>query len=66
MPRIITPLGNFEVGEEGERQLEQAIQTGERYAIKIDNGGTPAFLTGRVRRHQQSAHDYVLDLSPSP
>lgn len=65
MPRIITPFGNFEIGEDGQRQLERAIQTGERYAFKIDGSGTPAFLKGRVRRHQTSPHDYVLDLSPS-
>ncbi len=65
MKSISTPLGRFPVSEDGERAIEHAIQTGERYCIKLENGaGEPVFLTGRVRRDSRSQADYVLDLAP--
>lgn len=65
--QIITPVGTFDVGSiEGERMLEQAVQTGERHSFKADNGsGAPVTLTGRVRRHASNPLDYVMDLSVS-
>ena len=58
-------MGAFDIGSiEGERLLEQAVQTGERHSFKVDNGcGEPITLTGRVRRHASDPLDYVMDLS---
>lgn len=60
--KIITALGNFPVDAEGELALERAIQTGERYSFKIEDGrGKPTYFSGKVRRAAGSARDYLLD-----
>lgn len=63
---ITTPFGRTPVSEDGERMLEQAIQTGERYSFKLENGrGEPVTLSGYVRRSARSSIDYILDTGAS-
>lgn len=62
---ISTPLGQWPVNADGERALEGAVQTGDRYRFKVDGPGPePVTFTGRVRRSHTSPTDYVLETGP--
>lgn len=62
MVTLTTPLATIMVHDEGERALEQALQTGECYNFKMENGDGPVYFAGTIRRSAISPSDFVLDI----